>query len=284
MKISIVMTVFNVEQYLEKAISSVLNSTLKEIELIIVNDKTPDSSMSIVESFNDDRVKVINHEFNQGAGMARRHGIQAATGEYVITVDGDDYISETFLEDLYNKAIETDADIVGGGITYVYDDKPPVINQMEESISEDMQKFLDYNKGKIIFLNNKIVRRSLYDKVEYCGRIYCEDTPTIIPLMYYANKIAYIKNNGYFYYMRDSSLTHSLKPLKDNLYKALCAKDCIEFFKDKESQYRNIIPLNQMLYHVYELKKLNLSKEDIEPYKDDFVELSLYVINLLNCQ
>lgn len=275
------MTVFNVERYLKKAISSVLNSTHKDLELIIVNDKTKDNSMKIVNSFNDNRIKVINHSKNQGAGMARRHGIEATTGEYVITIDGDDWIGSTFLEDLHKKAIETNADIVGGGITYIFDDKDPIINQMDETISTGLQKFIDYNNGKIIFLNNKLVRRSLYNKVEYCGRIYCEDTPTIIPLMYYANKIAYVKNNDYFYYMRNSSLTHQKDALKENLYKALCAKDCIEFFKDKEPEYRNLIPMKQMLFHVYKLRELNLSKEDIRKYNDDFNELSLYLINLI---
>lgn len=275
------MTVFNVEQYLEKAIHSVLNSTLKDIELIIVNDKTPDNSMAIVESFNDDRLKIINHDINQGAGMARRTGIEAATGEYVITIDGDDWISESFLEDLYNRAIETDADIVGGGITYIFDDKAPYVNTVEEKISTGLEKFLDYNKKQIIFLNNKIVRRTLYDKVQYCGRIYCEDTPTIIPLMYYANKIAYVNNIGYFYYMRNQSLTHTIDAFKDNLYKALCAKDCIEFLKDKEVEYRNLIPLNQLLFHVYKIKEYNPTQEDITKYQYDWNELTLYIINLL---
>lgn len=277
------MTVFNVERYVKKAISSVLNSTLKDIELIIVNDKTKDNSMKIVNSFNDKRIKVINHDQNYGAGIARRTGINASTGEYVITIDSDDWISEDFLEQLYNKAIETDADIIGGGITVV-SDSSTIIKPVNESISEGIQKFMDYNDGKIIFLNNKLVKRSLYNKVEYCGRRYCEDTPTIIKLMYYANKIAYINNNGYFYYMRKSSLTHTKSSLKDNLYKALCAKDCIEFFKDKENIYRNIIPKEQFLYHVYELKRLNPSKEEIHKYNDDWIELSLYIINLLQCK
>ena len=104
MKISIVTTAYNVESYIEQCLSSILGQTYKNIELILVNDCSTDGTMKIVNKFNDERLKIINHKENLGAGWARRHGIDASTGEYVITIDGDDWISEDFIEKLVENA------------------------------------------------------------------------------------------------------------------------------------------------------------------------------------
>jgi glycosyltransferase involved in cell wall biosynthesis len=151
MKISIVTTAYNIEAYIKKCLMSLVGQTYEDIEIIVVNDCSTDKTMDIVGMFDDERIKVVNHEKNMGAGWARRTGIAAATGEYVITVDGDDWLSEDFIEKLVKNAEETDADIVSGGITYVYDDNFEQINRYHPRISEGMQKFRDYANKKIIF-------------------------------------------------------------------------------------------------------------------------------------
>ena len=112
MKISIVTTAYNIEAYVEKCLESLLAQTHKDIEIIVVNDCSTDKTLDIVAKFTDERIKVVNHSQNMGAGWARRTGIAAATGDYVITVDGDDWLAPDFIEALAKNAEETDADIV----------------------------------------------------------------------------------------------------------------------------------------------------------------------------
>lgn len=293
MKISIVMTAFNIETYIQKAIESVLNSTYKDIELILVEDCSTDKTLSIIHDImnKDKRIKLIKHKINVGAGQSRRDGIEASTGDYIITVDGDDEITPTFLADLAKKAEETDADIVSGGITIKDSDEDYTKTQSwGNRISTGHQKFKDYNKQRIIFLNNKIVRKSLYatkeereagvkNKVIYCNRRYCEDTPTIIPLMFYANKIAYCDNVGYIYNMRDTSLTHKTDLFVQNIHKALCAVDIIEFFKDKQD-YHKYMNVDEFVNFMY-IARTNINNDNINKYATEWIFLSCKLLDYM---
>ena len=218
MKISIVTTVYNIEKYIKQCLDSLLNSSYRNIEVILVNDCSTDNSMEIVNEYEDDRLVVINHDVNMGAGWARKHGIEAATGEYVITIDGDDWISPTFIEDLAQNAMETNADIVSGGITIVHSEEYQEIKRFTPMISTGFKKIQDYGNQKIIFLNNKLVRRSMYEKVPYSTRRFCEDTPVVLPLLYYANAVSYVDNQGYFYRQHEQSLCHKVNKAEQALY------------------------------------------------------------------
>ena len=279
MKISIVTTAYNVESYIEQCLSSILEQTYKNIELILVNDCSTDGTMKIVNKFNDERLKIINHEENLGAGWARRHGIDASTGEYVITVDGDDWISEDFIEKLVENAKETNADIISGGITIVHNDEYQEIKRFVPMISTGFKKIKDYDDKKIIFLNNKLVRRVMYDETPYCTRRYCEDTPVILPLLYHANMISYVDTQGYFYRQHQSSLCKRVNRFEDALFKALCCKDLIVFFNDKE-EYKDVININEFLQYISTLKE-NITQELSEKYKLELGELMPMLLNFI---
>ena len=108
MKISVIIPVYNVEEYIEQCVESVVNQTLKEIEIIIVNDGTQDNSMKKIERFLlDDRIIVINKE-NRGISSARNCGLKIAKGEYIAFVDSDDFIDEMMLEKLYENSENKD--------------------------------------------------------------------------------------------------------------------------------------------------------------------------------
>ena len=111
--ISVIIPIYNVENYIEECILSVLNQTLKDIEIICVNDGTPDNSMKIVERYaeKDKRIVIVNKE-NSGLSFSRNVGLKVATGEYVIFLDSDDYIIENALEYLYNEARNNQLDTV----------------------------------------------------------------------------------------------------------------------------------------------------------------------------
>lgn len=120
-KISVCIPVYNVEQYIGRCMESVLSQSLKDIEVIVVNDCTPDNSMEIVRRYaeRDCRVKVHNHKENHGLMVARSTAYMAANGDYITFLDSDDTLAEKALENLYNAAVGTQADIVSGVIEYI---------------------------------------------------------------------------------------------------------------------------------------------------------------------
>lgn len=282
MKISIVMSAYNTEKYIKQAIISVIEQTYKNIELIVVEDKSTDETLAIVEALRKIyNFTIIRHQENLGAGQSRYDGIKAATGDYIITIDSDDTIEPDFIEKLVRKAEETDADIVSGGITVIHSDDYKEIKCFAEKCSTGLQKFKDYNNGKIVFLNNKIVRRSLYDKVPYCTRRYCEDTPVIFPMLYFANMVAYADTQGYNYLQHNSSLCHRVNKFEDALFKALCCIDCINFFSDKEPEYKDVVNKNQLLQYVKIIKQ-TITSENVSIYKTEFAQIMAEVLKLID--
>lgn len=272
MKISIVITVYNIEKYIKECLDSCINQTHRDIEIIIVDDCSPDKSMDIVRGYEDERIKIVTHTENMGAGWARRHGIEAATGDYVITVDGDDWLSEDFIEKLVKGAEETDADIVSGGLTAVHVDGKIEPKTFKPHVSEGMQKFRDYGQKKIIFLANKIVRREMYDTIPYSTRRYCEDTPVIIPLLHLANKVAYVETDGYYYRQHAESLCHKVNDFEQALFKALCSIDCNRYLNDKEVELQGLISKGEFVAWCSMVRRL-ITDELAEKYKSEIDEL-----------
>lgn len=280
MKISIVITVYNIAPYIGKCMESILSQTYQNIEVIVVDDCGTDDSMDIVRSYEDDRIKIVSHEENMGAGWSRRHGIEAATGDYVITIDGDDWIEGDFIEKLVLNAKNTMADIVSGGITIVANDGYEEVKRFPEKVSVGFQKFKDYSDGKIVFLNNKLVRRSMYERVPYCTRRYCEDTPVVLPLLFYANKVSYANTQGYYYRQHDNSLCHRVNVFENALFKALCSKDCIKFFSSKSPEYHGLISRAELLGYIKTIKN-SITPELAVKYQMELGELMPIILELI---
>lgn len=123
-KVSIVVPVYKVEKYLEKCINSIINQTLKEIEIILVDDGSPDKCGEICDYYSklDNRVRVI-HKINNGLAEARNSGMDIATGEYICFVDSDDWVEPYYVERMYNKVKKHDSDICMCGFYIDYQDE-----------------------------------------------------------------------------------------------------------------------------------------------------------------
>lgn len=119
-KVSIIVPVYNVEKYIEKCINSLKNQTLSDIEIILVDDSSTDSSLKLCQKAaeEDARIKVI-HKINEGAGMARNAGLEVAKGEYIGFIDSDDFVEENMYETLCAKADEYGSDLILSGILFV---------------------------------------------------------------------------------------------------------------------------------------------------------------------
>lgn len=143
-RVSVVVPIYNVEQYLPQCVDSIISQTLKEIEIILVDDGSPDSSGKIAEKYakQDSRIKVL-HKKNGGLSDARNFGMEAAIGEYISFIDSDDWIESNMLEDMYKASIKNNADVVVAG---------EIIEYINESyfIKETFEKFhIATNSNKI---------------------------------------------------------------------------------------------------------------------------------------
>lgn len=127
-KVSVIIPVYNGEAFLEQCLSSVCNQTLKEIEIICVDDGSTDSSVEILKQFQkeDERIRILQQE-NQFAGVARNNGKREATGEYLVFWDCDDYFEPEALEEMYNQAVSFDADVCVCGVNQYFQDKELLI-------------------------------------------------------------------------------------------------------------------------------------------------------------
>lgn len=150
-KISAIVPIYNVEKYLDRCVKSLINQTLKDIEIILVDDGSPDKCPVICDKYaeQDSRIRVI-HKENGGLGYARNSGLEISTGEYIYFIDSDDYISENAFEELYKVAIENQADVCYAGF-YLIDEESGSTVALEHPY-----------KGKV-FLGPSIVTDILYN-------------------------------------------------------------------------------------------------------------------------
>ena len=137
-KVSVIISVYNVEKYLARCLDSVINQTLKDIEIICVNDGSTDNSAQILEEYaqKDERIKVIT-QVNSGLSEARNTGMSASTGEFIAFLDSDDFVDLDFYEALYNSAVKNNCEIACGNI-------------IRENDKKKRKPFVDYDKEHVV--------------------------------------------------------------------------------------------------------------------------------------
>jgi len=211
-KVSIIIPVYNVENYLIKCINSALNQTLQEIEVIAVNDGSTDKSLEILKSFSDDRLKIITQE-NQGLSGARNTAINIAKGEFLLFLDSDDYIDLEMAESMYNKAIENNLDIVICRYNQVDDEgnslyKSGITNDFSKE--DHFKRILSAKSSSMAC--DKLFKRELFieNNIFFPPNLYHEDVYTIYKLFYFAQSIQVIEEAFYNWLKRDGSISKSV--------------------------------------------------------------------------
>ena len=204
--ISIIVPIYNAEKYLNKCIDSLVNQTKKELEFILVNDGSTDSSEDIIKSYKDKRIKYFKNK-NQGIGKTRNFGIDKATGKYLMFLDSDDYLDINACEKLYNKAIKEKSDLVVFDFYRVEDTlKEVTINNFKSSsLKENPNLLLDINLGPC----NKLIKRELIDKnnTRFNEELKYEDTPFVTEIIKNANKISKLNEYLHYYVIHSNSET-----------------------------------------------------------------------------
>lgn len=212
--ISVIVPVYKVEKYLEKCIESIIKQTYTNLQIILVDDGSPDNCGKICDEYakKDSRIEVI-HKINGGLSDARNVGINRANGRYIGFVDSDDYIKEDMYEKLINLIKEYDADI---SICNLYDviDGNECIRNKDNGIHEysriDILKEILLDKNIQSYAWNKLYKKELFDEIKYpIGKKY-EDIGTTFYLFEKCNKIVVTSEPEYYYLKRADSLVNNV--------------------------------------------------------------------------
>lgn len=244
--VSIIVPVYNVEPYLRQCIDSVVCQTLKEIEIILVDDGSTDNSGTICDEYalKDERIHVI-HKANKGLACARNDGIDNSSAPYIMFVDGDDWVDSQFCETPYLLAVENSADIVLFNYKRIFvSGKVDLIRTKIKTGLIDEEQALAFNVTIWDAAWNGFYGRKLFNEVRYpAGKLY-EDTGTSHRLIHTANRIYYVNDCLYNYRTeRAGSITtapetrnhpdriemriNRLKDLCDWGYHGLAARDAL---------------------------------------------------------
>ena len=210
-KVSLIVAIYNTGKYLKPCLDSLIKQTFEDIEIILIDDGSSDGSEEICDFYakKDSRVKVI-HKKNEGLSMARNSGIRYATANYIIFIDGDDYIENDMVEKLYYAIEENDADIAECGVSWIYKDTN-VEEVAEKLIICDNIKSLEYllnGENFLVMACNKIYKKRLFEDIKYPKGCIHEDVGTTYKLIKEASKLVSIPYIGYNYVQRGSSISH----------------------------------------------------------------------------
>lgn len=239
MDISVLIPVYNVEKYVIRCLESIANQTKTDnVECIIVDDCGIDNSMKLVREFIENYVgaivfKVQQHPKNQGLATARNTAMRCASGAYVVMIDSDDYCEPDMLEQYYNTAISTGADIVVSDFWYTYEDHEVYTPQY---LSEDKaQQVRDFFSHRLFTVNwNKFIRRTLFTENEITyldGVNYGEDMKVCFPLFFAAKKIVHVEKAFVHYVQYNTNAYNhdiSRKSMEDYIVVLNSVVDCIK--------------------------------------------------------
>lgn len=225
-KISVVVPVYNAEKYLKKCVYSISSQSYSQLEIILIDDGSLDSSLDICYELSkkDSRIKVFSKE-NSGVSHTRNLGIKKATGEYILFVDSDDFIDSSYISDLYNEMIKKNYDMLISGMTICDEQERIIRKELYKDINQELilDNILEDVINTLYFCSSckTLIKKSLimdhhilFDEQLSFG----EDLTFSYQLLKASKKIGYLSNTEYYYRQNSISLTHEVSVEKIRKY------------------------------------------------------------------
>ena len=218
--ISIIVPVFNTEEYLPKCIESILAQTYTNLEVLLINDGSTDLSGTIIDHYaaQDDRIKVI-HQINHGLSAVRNIGLRAASGTLIGFVDSDDWIMADMYTSLYSDLITYDADIAVCGFIRVNKGDNPMLEITKETqrLYDDKQNIMHYAFNSANLLWSMLYKKHVFNEIQFPEGMIFEDLHTMHLILENADKVVVNPDPKYYYLQRSDSLSKavSLTGLQD---------------------------------------------------------------------
>ena len=237
-KVSIIIPAYNVEQYIEECLMSLIKQTLKEIEIIIIDDGSTDYTHTIACAFKEDkRVKIIKQE-NSGVSHARNKGIEIAQGEYISFVDSDDWVDINYFEKLYDAITRHDADIACSTMIRKRQNHQKYrVHYTKEKVYSFLQEKIDVcNVPKCCYTCSKLYKTTLVKNYRFTEGVYFEDvlwTPQILKDSY---KLVTVPDTNYYYRVNNNSIVKKLPSNKKQEDSYNSKKYIVKFFDEIEDR------------------------------------------------
>lgn len=218
--ISVIVPIYEVENYLNCCFNSIINQTYNNLEIILIDDGSPDKCGKICDDFKkeDTRIKVI-HQKNNGIGAARNKGLNICKGEYISFVDSDDYIMADLIESLYNEIY--DCDYVSCGYTHVdnksnqeniFSPKNKIVLTGKDALYKHYSIDNTIENINCVYVWGKLFRRKIWDELRFPEEILFEDIYVMPYILLKCNKVKFINKAGYYYRKVEWSTTNNQNP------------------------------------------------------------------------
>lgn len=234
-KVSVIIPAYNVEKYIVDCLLSLVKQTLKDIEIIVINDGSTDKTGEIISEFAqlDSRINFIS-QANAGLSTTRNVGLKAAKGEYIAFVDSDDWVDEDFIEKLYNSIIKNDCDIAVASIVRKrkHFKKYRVLYTSEAVYTELGEKIKACNIPNCCYVWNKLYKRELLEGCEFVTGKYYEDVLWIPEVIKKARNLVTVPNTHYYYRVNTSSIVKSVQSVKKQEDSYFAKKFIQKFFNE----------------------------------------------------
>lgn len=275
-KVSLIVPIYNSQNYLEKCIKSLISQTLKDIQIILINDGSTDNSEKIIKSFDDERIVYISKN-NEGIGKTRNLGIDKATGEFLAFVDSDDYLNEHFCEYMYQKAVNDDCDLV---VCDFFEERNTLVGikfkDFKDTNLRETPELINYiNLGPC----NKLYKKSLFDDKSnrFEENLKYEDAPFVVKMLVSANRIGKVNDYLTYYVIHSNSET----TIRDKrMYDILEITDIIvNDLKKVDYPNDSLVSLAVMILTDYTIQQRYIS--DVK-YRHDFINKAFKYLNNLD--
>ncbi len=236
-KVSVIIPAYNSEKYISRCLDSVLGQTMKDIEIIVVNDGSTDKTLDILKGYkaeNPEIIKIIDQQ-NQGQSNSRNNGIRVTEGEYIAFVDSDDYIEPNMLEVLFEKAEKSNAEVVVGDTNCVYPNKSVII---KSGVDFESQNLNTEQKKALLFMYpvvwNKIYKKSflIENELFFESGMWFEDVLFINKMVSVIKSISFVEDVIYNYIQHPNSITYTYSEKLLDL--KLMLDKTLEIYKEKK--------------------------------------------------
>lgn len=279
-KVSVIIPVYNVAPYLKRCLDSVVNQTLKDIEIICVNDGSTDGSIEILKEYalNDDRIKIIDLPQNEGVSIARNKGLEKACGEFIGFIDSDDYIDLNYYEELYKKAKETNVDIVKCKRVILEKGGSKKVSSLNKSIKTKSKFCFSYEWTTAIYKASLMFENNIRLRPEFS---VAEDVVFLNEILLKTDKIEVIQNVRYYYCRRDNSLNEDIYP-KEKIFNNLSAVEYILNMYNNSLEKKEIsadIYIQQYVRYLNVICHSIINRTDIYGIKAECAEIFIELFN-----
>lgn len=268
-KVSVIVPVYNASAHLEQCLDSLVNQTLKDFEVIAINDASTDNSLEILKRYEKKyprKIKLINNKKNLGIGKTRNKGLKAADAEYIGFVDSDDYVELNMYEEYYDYAKRNNLDIATG-YYYKIETKEKQLFQNDYfeitnvHLNKNLINMIDYGPANKVFKHELIKEHN----IQFEEQLKYEDMPFVLKGLYYSEKVGHINKAYYNYRIHYNSETTTMNEKVFDMFEIL--NICNKIYQDdkfyQEKEYLNIKQITRYMLQQKKQKSLKIKNEFI---------------------